>query len=93
MPNTLKINIAKKPAVFGGEKLQSLPKEQRLKQAARIGAYTCVVFVLAETKMIGHFTDDERVLNLSIQTILIGLRLWVPVVPITFYEPRSVRWF
>ena len=55
-------NQGKKRAVFGGQKRQSLPKEQRLKQAAAL-APVLRGFCSDKTKMIGHFTDDERVLQ------------------------------
>ncbi|MCW3109424.1 MAG: short-chain dehydrogenase [Segetibacter sp.] len=54
--------IAKEPAVFGGQKIQSLPKEQRLSQAAAL-APILRGFCSSKTKMIGHFSDDERVLQ------------------------------
>src|SRR5205085_12489168 len=54
--------VAKQPAVFGGEKIQSLPKEQRLSQAAAL-APVLRGFCSSRTKMIGHFSDDERVLQ------------------------------
>jgi rhamnulose-1-phosphate aldolase/alcohol dehydrogenase len=54
--------VAKQPAVFGGEKVQSLTKEQRLKQAAAL-APILRGFCSSKTKMIGHFSDDERVLQ------------------------------
>src|SRR6187431_1913747 len=58
----LQDNIGKKAPVFGGKKIQALPKEERLKQA---GALAPVLrgFCSSQTKMIGHFTDDERVLE------------------------------
>lgn len=55
-------NQGKKRAVFGGQKRQSLPKEQRLKQATAL-APILRGFCSDKTKMIGHFTDDERVLQ------------------------------
>jgi rhamnulose-1-phosphate aldolase/alcohol dehydrogenase len=54
--------ISKQPAVFGGAKVESLPKEQRLKQAAAL-APILRGFCSSQTKMIGHFSDDERVLQ------------------------------
>src|SRR5687767_4625982 len=62
-------------AVFGGNKLQSLPKETRLKKAAFLApllrGYCSINFpsgppVPVRTGaggMIGHFTDDDRVLE------------------------------
>ena len=55
-------NIKKKPAVFGGEKIAALPKEQRIKQAAAL-APVLRGLCSSQIKMIGHFTDDERVLQ------------------------------
>ena len=54
---------------FGGQKIQSLPKEERLKKAAALGSDTTrFLFIMlitplqGEGAMIGHFTDDDRVL-------------------------------
>ncbi len=58
----LQDNIGKKAPVFGGQKLESLPKENRLKQAAAL-APVLRGFCSSQTKMIGHFTDDARVLE------------------------------
>lgn len=55
-------NYGKKGPVFGGQKIQSLPKEERLKQAAAL-APVLRGFCSSYTKMIGHFTDDERALE------------------------------
>jgi rhamnulose-1-phosphate aldolase/alcohol dehydrogenase len=55
-------NYGKKRPVFGGQKIQSLPKEGRLKKAAAL-APILRGFCSSQTKMIGHFTDDERVLE------------------------------
>jgi rhamnulose-1-phosphate aldolase/alcohol dehydrogenase len=54
-------NVAKKP-VFGGAKLQSLPKEERLAKAAAL-APVLRGFCSSKQSMIGHFTDDDRVLQ------------------------------
>ncbi|MGZ5134792.1 MAG: bifunctional aldolase/short-chain dehydrogenase [Flavitalea sp.] len=54
--------ISEKPAVFGGQKITSLEKDARLKQAAAL-APVLRGFCSSKTKMIGHFTDDERVLQ------------------------------
>ncbi len=59
----LEENYGKKGPVFGGQKLQSLPKEERLKTSGCTWRLYCEVFVHQQTKMIGHFTDDERVLE------------------------------
>ena len=58
----LEDNYGKKGKTFGGEKIKSLPKEERLKKAALL-APVLRGFCSSETKMIGHFTDDERVLE------------------------------
>ena len=55
-------NTGKKEPVFGGEKMQSLPKEQRIAQAAAL-IPTLRGYCSSNTRMIGHFTDDERVLQ------------------------------
>lgn len=52
----------RKQPVFGGAALSSLPKEDRLKQAASL-APVLRGFCSSYTSMIGHFTDDERVLD------------------------------
>ncbi|MBL7699965.1 MAG: bifunctional aldolase/short-chain dehydrogenase [Chitinophagaceae bacterium] len=51
-----------KTKVFGGQKLKSLPKEERLKKAATI-APVLRGLCSSKTRMVGHFTDDERVLQ------------------------------
>ncbi|MEP7230860.1 MAG: bifunctional aldolase/short-chain dehydrogenase [Ginsengibacter sp.] len=58
----LEDNYGKKGLVFGGQKIQSLPKEERLQKAASL-APILRGFCSSQTKMIGHFTDDERVLE------------------------------
>ena len=58
----LQANIGKKAPVFGGQKLESLPQEGRLSQAASL-APILRGFCSSQTKMIGHFTDDARVLE------------------------------
>ena len=55
-------SVSKQKAVFGGAKIQSLPKEQRTSQAAAL-APVLRGFCSSYQKMVGHFTDDERVLN------------------------------
>jgi rhamnulose-1-phosphate aldolase/alcohol dehydrogenase len=54
--------VEKNGSVFAGSKIQSLGKEERLKQAAAL-APVLRGFCSSERKMIGHFSDDERVLN------------------------------
>src|SRR5690606_14148268 len=55
-------NLGKNGPVFGGEKIQSLPKEERLKKAASL-APVLRGLCSSNLKMIGHFTDDDRVLQ------------------------------
>lgn len=55
-------NIKKQTAVFGGAKIQSLPQEKRYAQAAAL-APILRGFCSSYTRMVGHFTDDERVLE------------------------------
>ena len=55
-------NLRKKPDVFGGQKISSIEKDERLKQAARL-APILRGFCSSHNKMIGHFTDDDRVLQ------------------------------
>jgi rhamnulose-1-phosphate aldolase/alcohol dehydrogenase len=55
-------NTGKKKPVFGGEKINSLPAEQRLAQAAEL-IPTLRGYCSSNTSMIGHFTDDARVLQ------------------------------
>ena len=57
----LEENIKNKP-VFGGAKIESLPKEERLDKAAAL-APILRGFCSSNVKMIGHFTDDDRVLE------------------------------
>ena len=54
--------LSKQAAIFGGIKLQSLPKDQRLEKAAAL-APILRGFCSSQQKMIGHFTDDDRVLQ------------------------------
>ncbi|RCH53872.1 bifunctional rhamnulose-1-phosphate aldolase/short-chain dehydrogenase [Mucilaginibacter hurinus] len=58
----LEQNYGKKGPVFGGAKLQSLPEADRKKQAAAL-APILRGFCSSKTQMIGHFTDDARVLE------------------------------
>ncbi len=58
----LEDNYGKKGPVFGGAKIESLPKEERLAKAAEL-APVLRGFCSSQTKMIGHFTDDDRVLQ------------------------------
>ncbi len=58
----LEQNYGKKGFVFGGQKINSLDTEVRKKQAAAL-APVLRGFCSSQTKMIGHFTDDTRVLE------------------------------
>ncbi|HEX8531568.1 MAG TPA: bifunctional aldolase/short-chain dehydrogenase [Cytophagales bacterium] len=58
----LEAHYGKGRPVFGGPKLQSLPAEARREQAARL-APVLRGFCSSERMMVGHFTDDERVLE------------------------------
>ncbi|HEY0769662.1 MAG TPA: bifunctional aldolase/short-chain dehydrogenase, partial [Sphingobacteriaceae bacterium] len=58
----LEQNYGKKGPVFGGQKVQSLDENSRKKQAAAI-APVLRGFCSSERNMIGHFTDDPRVLE------------------------------
>src|SRR5688500_5513510 len=55
-------NTARKGNTFGGQKLQSAEKSARLKQASAL-APVLRGFCSSQVKMIGHFTDDDRVLQ------------------------------
>ncbi|GAA4302694.1 bifunctional aldolase/short-chain dehydrogenase [Compostibacter hankyongensis] len=55
-------NFGKKKPVFGGVKMQSLAPEKRKEQAAAL-APVLRGFCSSYTRMVGHFTDDERVLE------------------------------
>jgi rhamnulose-1-phosphate aldolase/alcohol dehydrogenase len=58
----LEDNYGKKGPVFGGQKIQSLIKADRLNKAADL-APILRGFCSSERSMIGHFTDDDRVLE------------------------------
>lgn len=58
----LEQNYGKKKPVFGGPKIKSLPQAERLEQAAKL-APVLRGFCSSYTLMIGHFTDDDRVLE------------------------------
>ena len=55
-------NVGKKRPVFGGIKIESLPGDKRLEQAAAL-APVLRGFCSSETNMVGHFTDDKKVLE------------------------------
>lgn len=63
-------NLGKKGPVFGGEKIASLPKEERLKRASALAPVlrglcsNADLHPLSDGKgALGHFTDDDRVLQ------------------------------
>src|SRR6201995_1536127 len=58
----LEDNYGKKGPVFGGEKLKALPKDELLNKAAAL-APVLRGFCSSKQNMIGHFTDDDRVLE------------------------------
>jgi rhamnulose-1-phosphate aldolase/alcohol dehydrogenase len=58
----LQKNEGKNRPVFGGAKIQSLPKESGHKQASTL-APLLRGFCSGQNRMIGHFTDDARVLQ------------------------------
>jgi rhamnulose-1-phosphate aldolase/alcohol dehydrogenase len=60
----LEQNYGKRRPVFGGMNIKSLLKEDRLKQAATL-APILRGLCSSHTRMIGHFTDDERVLEFT----------------------------
>lgn len=55
-------NVGKNRPVFGGEKIAALPKEERLKKAIELSPILRGL-CSSQTRMIGHFTDDNRVLQ------------------------------
>jgi rhamnose utilization protein RhaD (predicted bifunctional aldolase and dehydrogenase) len=59
---TLKKIMAKNRAIFGGQKIESLDPKERQVQAAKI-APVLRGFCSSERHMVGHFTDDHRVLE------------------------------
>ena len=58
----LQENIAKQTSIFAGQKIQSLDETKRQNQAATL-APVLRGFCSSQINMIGHFTDDERVLE------------------------------
>jgi len=58
----LESNYGKKRPVFGGQKIESLSVEARQLKAAKV-APILRGFCSSERKMIGHYTDDARVLE------------------------------
>ncbi|HSK11960.1 MAG TPA: bifunctional rhamnulose-1-phosphate aldolase/short-chain dehydrogenase, partial [Phnomibacter sp.] len=60
----LQDHTAAKGPVFGGARMKSLPQDQRLGQAAAL-APLLRGFCSSHQRMIGHFTDDARVLEFT----------------------------
>jgi len=58
----LEQNYGKKGPIFGGKKIESLAADARKKQAVAL-APILRGFCSSKTRMIGHFTDDARVLE------------------------------
>src|SRR5688572_17456807 len=58
----LAANYGKRRPVFGGSKITSLPPAERTKKAASL-APILRGFCSSHTRMVGHFTDDDRVLE------------------------------
>lgn len=58
----LESNYGKKRAIFGGQKIESLPEDARKLKAAKV-APILRGFCSSERKMIGHYTDDARVME------------------------------
>jgi rhamnulose-1-phosphate aldolase/alcohol dehydrogenase len=58
----LEDNYGKKGKIFGGQKISSLPKEERIAKASEL-APLLRGLCSSQIKMIGHFTDDDRVLE------------------------------
>ncbi|MEN9883295.1 MAG: hypothetical protein RLZZ420_512 [Bacteroidota bacterium] len=54
--------VVKNGRVFGGQKIQSLPQDERISKAAAL-APVLRGFCSSHTRMLGHFTDDARVLK------------------------------
>lgn len=65
----LEENYGKKAQVFGGQKIHSLPQQERMQKAASLAPVLrgfCSSHIVIQGRgggMIGHFTDDERVLE------------------------------
>jgi rhamnulose-1-phosphate aldolase/alcohol dehydrogenase len=58
----IEAQVGKQKAVFGGSKLESLPKEKRRSQAIALMPILRG-FCSSATKMVGHFTDSDAVLQ------------------------------
>jgi rhamnulose-1-phosphate aldolase/alcohol dehydrogenase len=58
----LEENYGKRRPVFGGAKIKSLAKNERMEKASAL-APVLRGFCSSQNRMIGHFTDDQRVLE------------------------------
>ena len=58
----LETKYGKKKPVFGGEKMKALPQDKRKQQAVAL-APILRGLVSSQVRMVGHFTDDARVLE------------------------------
>ena len=58
----IEAKLSRQSAVFGGEKVKSLPKQDRLKQATQLSPILRG-FCSSYTRMVGHFTDSNEVLQ------------------------------
>ncbi|MBD3630738.1 bifunctional aldolase/short-chain dehydrogenase [Cyclobacterium sp.] len=58
----LEENYGKKRPVFGGQKVTSLPAKQRKDQASKIAPHLRGL-ASSQNRMIGHFSDDDKVLE------------------------------
>ena len=58
----LEANYGQKGPVFGGQRIKDIPADQRVKQAALLAPFLRG-FSSTERCMIGHFSDDPRVLE------------------------------
>jgi len=58
----LEENYGKKRPVFGGQKVTSLPANQRKEQASKIAPHLRGL-ASSYNRMVGHFSDDDRVLE------------------------------
>ena len=62
--NYLEANYGKKGAVFGGQREESLPADQRLEQASAV-APILRGLCSSNQLMVGHFSDDKRILEFA----------------------------
>jgi rhamnulose-1-phosphate aldolase/alcohol dehydrogenase len=62
--NYLEANYGKKGAVFGGQREESLPADQRIEQASAV-APILRGLCSSNQLMVGHFSDDKRILEFA----------------------------